>query len=110
MNFDFKFQEIDDDTIRTYLDNRGDAQMVQAFGHWKYRISKDWTLNTGLHYTLYTLNNNYSIEPRAGIQWQFSPKQSLSAALGLHSKPEHISFYFIETTLPGGERTAPNKE
>ncbi len=110
MDFDFKFKETDEDTLRIYLDNRGAAQMIQAFGHWKYRISEDWTLNTGLHYTLFTLNNNYSIEPRAGIQWQFSPKQTLSAALGLHSKPEHVSFYFIENTLPGGERIAPNKD
>ena len=33
----------------------------------------------------------------------------MSAALGLHSKPEHISFYFIEGSLPGGERISPNK-
>ncbi len=110
MDFDFRYNEIDDDTLRTFLDNKGSAQLIQAFSHWKYRMGENWTLNTGLHYTLFTLNNNFSIEPRAGIQWQFSSKQTLSAALGLHSKPEHVSFYFIEGTLQGGDRISPNKD
>ena len=100
--------ELDD--FETLFDNEGNTELYQAFAQWKYRLNEDWTLNTGVHYTLFGLNNNYSIEPRAALKWQFNTKQSVSASVGLHSKPETIAFYFSEVTLPGQERMAPNRD
>jgi hypothetical protein len=43
------------------------------------------------------LNNNYSVEPRLGVQWQINPKHSINAGFGLHSKVETVSNYFANT-------------
>jgi outer membrane receptor protein involved in Fe transport len=67
--------------------------MFQAYVEWKYRINDRLTMNSGIHYLHFFLNNNNSVEPRAGITWQINHRQSLSAGMGLHSKIEPISIY-----------------
>ena len=109
-DFNFEIQLLDNETPSTYLDNKGKTQLYQAFGHWKHRFNDDWTLNSGIHFTHFALNGSTSIEPRAAIKWQANPRQSWSAAVGLHSRPEHVSYYFIEQTEEGKPRTTPNKD
>jgi hypothetical protein len=50
-------------------------------------------MNAGMHLLYFGLNNNYSVEPRAGIRWQFNPRQSISAGFGVHSRVETLSIY-----------------
>lgn len=97
-------------TFNTELDTDGRAGLLQAYANWKYRITEDLTLISGLHYMHFLLNNSNSLEPRLGLDWKFSPKQSLSFGFGLHSKVESISTYFatVEDEATGTFST-PNK-
>ena len=61
----------------------------------------------GLTAQYFTLNKNWSIEPRAAIKWSFLPKHSLAAAYGLHSRREKLDYYFVERTVNG--KTESNK-
>ena len=110
-NFNFKSQEYFESIggWETFLDNEGSSDLYQAYAHWKYRLDEKWTLNSGLHYTYFGLNGSQSLEPRAAIKFQETPKRSWSAAIGLHSKPEHVAFYYAETTVEGQPRMTPNK-
>ncbi|MEM1217887.1 MAG: TonB-dependent receptor [Bacteroidota bacterium] len=112
LDFDFALKSFDEELeqFKTYFDNRGETQMYQVYAHWKFRANGDWTILAGVHYTMLALNNNYSLEPRISTKYRLAPKHSLSFAAGLHSKPEDISFYFLETTVPGQERTSPNRD
>ncbi len=91
------------------VNNNGQTGLLQSYLQWKYRITSELELNTGLHYMYFLLNDNYSLEPRAGIRWQFSGNQSFSAGIGLHSQVEAISFYYTESTGTGGNIYLPNK-
>jgi hypothetical protein len=64
----------------------------------------------GLHYLQFALNNNYSIEPRMALKWQFSEKQSFNAGVGLHSKLEGVSTYLAKRYADDGTFTQPNKD
>ena len=90
--------------------NKGNTSFVQAYSNWKHRFNDRWTLNTGLHYSQLLLNNEFSIEPRAALQWKVDDRQSLSASVGLHSKMEHLATYLFEGTLPDGTVRTPNDE
>jgi len=79
----------------TYSDADGTAQTIQAYGNWKYRINDNVMINSGLHYIKFFLNNSYSIEPRLGVNWQFLSKHTLSAGMGLHSRKESLTLWFI---------------
>ena len=93
----------------TDLDEEGDAGVWQGFSNWRYRISDQLTLNTGLHAMYFQLNDNYSIEPRLGLKWQFSPKQYISAGFGVHSRREGLAFYLARSMDDEGQYSQPNQ-
>jgi hypothetical protein len=45
---------------------------------------------------MFTYNNVWSVEPRVGIKYNFTPIQTLSFAYGLHSRLERLNYYFIK--------------
>ena len=91
-----------------FSDARGSANTLQTYIDWKYRITNNLTLNSGIHFLQFYLNNTYSVEPRLGIQWQFLPKHSLSAGFGIHSKKESLTLYTGTLTLHDGTKINPN--
>jgi len=93
---------LDTEAFDTRLDNQGNTHMLQAYGQWQYRRDESLQFNTGIHATYLLLNGNYSIEPRVGFKWQFLPKQSISAGIGLHSRIEPISFYLTQSVDANG--------
>jgi hypothetical protein len=76
------------------LNDKNNANTFQAFIHWQYRITDKLTLNNGIHYNFFALSKASAIEPRSGIRWQFSPKQTLSASFGMHSQSLPMIYYF----------------
>lgn len=103
-NFNF-FAENRHDEINQLVrefDNKGSSSFIQAFTQFKSRISQDLTLNMGLHYSLMTLNNKMSLEPRAALQYKINAKNTLAFALGLHSKMEHPAIYLFEGEFEDG--------
>lgn len=105
-------QELDFSTneLFTIYDNKGSGTRNQAFAQWKYRFNPKWTLNTGFHLTHLGVNDKISFEPRLALQYQMNPRQKLSAALGIHSKPEHIALYVAKGNLPNGETIIPSPD
>ncbi len=111
LNFNYFGEGIDDkngNVWNTFVDDKGTANTTQAFVMTKYRLNEMITLNTGLHYMYFSLNQKSSIEPRAGISWKFAPKQSLSFGFGLHSRIEKLSTYFAMVLLSDGTFSRPN--
>jgi len=95
---------------QVYVDDQGSTGIIQAHLNWRYRIFRTLTLNSGVHFIELLLNNNYSIEPRASLSWQFLPKHNLSAGFGIHSRRESFTLYTGEKTLHDGEKVQINKD
>lgn len=108
LGYRYDYQNRNDSTgIWTrYLSGQGNTGFAQAYAQWKYRLSDDWTLNTGLHASHLFLNSQSTIEPRMSVEYDINPKQRISFALGLHSRPEHVSTYFLEEAGIGSEQLA----
>lgn len=92
------------------LDDAGKTSMIQAYSTWKYRILKNLTLVSGVHFTQLMLNKNYSIDPRVGLKWQMNSKQYLSLGAGIHSKVEPISVYMAGEKFGGQQNANKNLE
>ena len=85
----------------TTLDVHGStAGLIQSFIHWQWRPSDKITVNTGLHYQDFLLNNTWALEPRLGIRWKLSEKQNLSLGYGMHSQMQPTIYYFYDTYVP----------
>ncbi len=87
----------------------GSAGLLQFFGNWKFRIHETLTLVGGIHYMNNRLNGMESMEPRAGLKWQFTPDQSLNAGFGIHSQMESLPVYLARQELADGQFIVPNR-
>ena len=93
---DFYLTEVNDIwNGRVLSDYSGNSTLLKAFAQWQYRFSNAFSMTPGVYGQLYTLNNDYSIEPRIGFKWDASPKTSFSIGSGLHSQlqPRQVYFY-----------------
>lgn len=82
--------------LQTLADETGFSALLSAYSTSTFRLSPKWTANIGLNTQVFTLNGNYSIEPRAGIKYRFRPNQSLSLGYGMHSRLEMLNYYFTK--------------
>ena len=85
-----------DGRLQTLADETGFSALLSAYSTSTFRLSPKWTANIGLNTQVFTLNGNYSIEPRAGIKYRFKPNQSLSLGYGMHSRLEMLNYYFTK--------------
>jgi len=74
--------------------NNEPTTLYEAFVNWQHKFSDFLTLNGGVHYQIYDLNNESALEPRLGAEWKFTPNQSLSLGYGLHSQIQPRTVYF----------------
>lgn len=82
--------------MANFAKSDGNTMLYSAFTNSTIRLGRKITANIGLSGLYFALNKDYSIEPRAGIKWQISPKHSMGLAYGRHSKHEKLDYYFVE--------------
>jgi hypothetical protein len=87
-----------------FAENNGHSLMLSVYSQSSVRIAEKVTVNAGVHSIYFALNNQWSVEPRAGVKWQASPDHSFGAAYGLHSRRENTDYYFVEETSQSGHR------
>lgn len=104
-----KKDNYDTTLLVTRLEDKGTTQTAQAFFQWNTKVNPRLTTNIGLHYYQLFLNNSWSVEPRASLKYDFSPKHNFTLGYGLHSQILPIGFYFAEQKLNDGTTNQPNK-
>ncbi|MGZ4058090.1 MAG: TonB-dependent receptor, partial [Bacteroidia bacterium] len=80
--------------------NRSTAGLFQAFTEWQYRPTEKITVNSGIHYQNFLLNNTWALEPRLGIRYQLNSRQNISLGYGMHSQMQPTIYYFYDTYIP----------
>jgi hypothetical protein len=110
-NYNMTENDLNEDYNRfeKVIDMNKTAGDVQGYLSWKYRMNDDITWVGGFHAMYFSLNKDYSFEPRIALKWQITPKQSINAGFGQHSKTESIISYYANVYAPDGSFTTPNK-
>jgi hypothetical protein len=84
----------DDGTLSTSKDEiNGTANVFQSYVQWKYRMTENFTLNSGLHFLHFGKTNSSAIEPRLGLNYKLNNVHSFSFGAGLHSRAEQLPIY-----------------
>jgi hypothetical protein len=73
---------------------KGNASNISAYTQFKYQLLPSLTLNAGLSSTKFQETDEVTLEPRAGLKWQYLSFSSLSLAYGKHTKREELKTYF----------------
>ncbi|NOG47279.1 MAG: TonB-dependent receptor [Calditrichaeota bacterium] len=77
------------------VDQSGNSGLFQFYSQSQFNLSQGLSLNLGLNSSYFLLNDNYSLEPRAGLKYDFNDKHNLAIAYGLHSRIERLPIYFV---------------
>lgn len=106
LGYDFKLDEAPGfgDDLETFANDDGRSNLVQAYTQSSINVTNKLKVNPGLHVLYFSLNGNYSIEPRLAASYRISNNSSLSAGYGLHSQLEKLSFYLSD--IPQNSITA----
>lgn len=86
-------------TLRNYT---GNTSLMRIFAQWQHQFNDRFSLNTGLSYQFLTLNYSQAPEPRLGLKYVLTKKQSLSFGAGMHSQVQPLYIYFATANLGNG--------
>ncbi len=78
------------------MKEKGSSGLLQFFSQSKVSLATGLTLNAGLHAQYFLLNQNYTIEPRAGLKYEINENHSIAMGYGMHSRLEFLPVYFVE--------------
>ncbi|MBN2091416.1 TonB-dependent receptor [candidate division KSB1 bacterium] len=92
---DVEQAEADGEALTSIVNQSGKSGLLQLYTQSKFAVSPRLSLNIGVHSSCFLLNENFSIEPRAGLKYTFNDKHNLAIAYGVHSRIERLPVYFI---------------
>ncbi len=69
-------------------------QLFKTFYQVKQKIGARWEFTGGLQFIYFTLNNNWNLEPRAGISFNYIPNCRINFGYGLHSRIQTLATYY----------------
>jgi hypothetical protein len=95
--------------IAADLQSTGFTQYYQAYTQYQHYFTEKLSATAGVHYSLFALNTHQTVEPRAGLRYQFKRNQSLSLGYGWHSRLEPISLYMANVVQTDGSLSNSNK-
>ncbi|MDR3188223.1 MAG: TonB-dependent receptor [Prevotellaceae bacterium] len=72
------------------------SSLLRGFFQWQHKFNDRVSLLPGVHAQLFTLNQDFSVEPRLGFQWKMTPALTLGASTGLYSQLQPFPLYFYE--------------
>lgn len=99
LGYNIDLKETDDSTnnLKNIVSENGFTSLASAYTNSSFSLKK-WKINAGINTQLFTLNNNFTIEPRLGLSYQLNENNKLSFGYGLHSRIEALNIYFANTT------------
>ncbi|BDC97792.1 TonB-dependent receptor [Persicobacter psychrovividus] len=89
------------DTWHTYRSGDGNTQLVQAYTDWLYRFAPKWQLKSGVYGSYYFLNDQFAIEPRINLSYQWTDRLSVNAGFGMHSQTQPIPVLYAKPEFDG---------
>ncbi|MEM1214069.1 MAG: TonB-dependent receptor [Bacteroidota bacterium] len=79
----------------------GDFGLVQPFAETKYRLTERLTARAGVHAQYADINEQFVLEPRASLSYQFTNGQRLTAAYGLHNQLAPLPIMLLNEEVDG---------
>lgn len=95
-NVDISKTDVLGDPLLQFAEENGASNLLKFHTQSKYKLTENFILNAGLYSQFFTLNNNYTIEPRIGLKYRLNSLQTIGIAYGSHSQLEMISYYLAK--------------
>ena len=106
-NMNLELAPFIDQPLETISKGDGNTSLISAYNSSAWGINDKLSLNFGLH-GLLTLNNRWTLEPRASLKWQTNTRTSFALAYGMYSRMEKMDVYFVKTQSTGDRSVNKN--
>ena len=73
--------------------------LAQSYVNYQYKLNENITANVGVHHQTFTYNYSTAVEPRVGLRWRVSDRQTISLGYGKHSQLQPMQVYMVETLV-----------
>lgn len=104
---DYEYQIGDNPDIQM-CDYNGRSSLFNGHTQFKYNLSSYMTAIFGGSLTYFSLTNDYSIEPRLGINYKPKDNHSIAMGVGIHSQIAPLYIYMMNIANKEGIYTTPN--
>ncbi|MBN2519848.1 MAG: TonB-dependent receptor [Bacteroidales bacterium] len=95
---------------RILRDYSGSDILAQIFIQHQYKFTDRISIIFGITDLIQVSNNNNSLEPRVGLNWEFLPKHTFSFGYGLHSLSTPVEVINQKVLMPDGTYSTPNTD
>jgi hypothetical protein len=107
---DNKYYDTKTSSYRELATAQGSMRSARPYISWQFRPVQKLSFTAGLHSHILSLGDGRpSIEPRAGVKWQLSPKDRIGAGVGVHTQSSALPIYYSASRLHDGSYVHPNK-
>ncbi|WP_108868050.1 TonB-dependent receptor [Aquimarina aquimarini] len=90
-----------DPDLFTFIDIDEGLTVIQPYIQGQFRLTKKLTLNAGVHSQYSSLNEQFVIEPRAGINYKIDKNHRFSLGYGIHHQPVSLPLLFLNEEING---------
>ncbi len=98
------------DGWRNVAESAGNSFLTQVYGTWQHKFDTKLTLNLGLHFQNFGLNNSNGLGPRVGLLYQPNANSSFSFGYGLHHQLQLLPVYFAQELQDDGSFLSTNED
>lgn len=109
-NYSEKYNMNDEEGEVELLNSSGNADRMQAYAQWQYRMNPRLSIIPGVHYTYFPTTNEHRVEPRFGAKYQLDETSSINAGFGVHSKTWDLAVYNATGYDENGNTYKPNEK
>ncbi len=82
----------------------------QPYSQVQHKFNSKWTLNAGVHGFYHGLSEQFVIEPRTSLTWNFAKAQKLTFGYGFHSQSQPLAILLAESMDSEGNSVQTNKD
>jgi hypothetical protein len=93
----------------TQRDFDGIFSLIEVYGQAQYRFTERLTLNCGLRSLYFDESDDFALEPRAAVNWQLTPKNTLSIGYGMHHQNQPLPVFLFREQRPDGTTISSNR-
>ena len=96
--------------MRQISKGNGTDFAMSAFTNSVIDLNKNLSASIGLTGQYFSLNNNWTLEPRLGMKWKLPNNNSIGLAYGLNSTRERLDYYYVKTQETGDQLVNKNMD
>ncbi|MEM6720823.1 MAG: TonB-dependent receptor [Bacteroidota bacterium] len=90
-----------DPDLFTFRDTDESFGLWQPYIQGQFRLTKNLTLNAGLHAQYTNLNEQFVVEPRTALSYKIAPKHSVNFGFGIHHQQAPLPLLFLNEEVNG---------